>query len=197
MSASDWNRIGLVLAGLLFLALGIFLFVPLPSNGEWTWGSYIGSPLFGFLIGIPIFILGSWVFISGLRSHSGTSPVPNSPLVDEWIGEQGEEETELNECNRMLKTDEKLLALVAVREEQGPNRLAVTDKRAMIYQQGHIESMVSYDYGQIDAVRGKRNTPLVHLGEIILSVKGNNVLLKNVGMEYVDQIVELITRMKS
>jgi hypothetical protein len=97
----------------------------------------------------------------------------------------------------MLKTDEKLSALVAVREEQGPNRLAVTDKRAMIYQQGHIESMVSYDYGQIDAVRGKRNTPLVHLGEIILSVKGNNVLLKNVGMEYVDQIVELIIRMKS
>jgi len=178
------------------MSLGIFLFAPLPWDGEWTWGSCIGSPLFGFLVGIPVFILGSWVFVSGLRSHSGTSLVPNSPLVDEWIGEQGKEETELDECNRMLKTDEKLLALVAVREEQEPNRLAVTDKRVMIYPQGNIENLVSYDYGQIEAVRGKRNTPLVNLGEIILSVKGNKVILKNVGMEYVDQIVELITRMK-
>jgi hypothetical protein len=190
------NRIGLILAGLLFMALGIFLFAPLPSDGEWTWGSYIGSTLFGFLIGIPVFILGSWVFISGLRSQPRTSQVSNVPLVDEWIGEYGKEEIEIVECKRMLKTDEKLLALVAVREEQGPNRLATTDKRVMIYPQGNIENLVSYDYGQIEAVRGKRNTPLVHLGEIILSVKGNNVILKNVGMEYVDQIVELITRMK-
>ena len=196
MSASGWNRIGLVLAGLSFIALGIFLFAPLPSDGEWTWGSTVGSPLFDFVIGISVFIFGSWVFISGLRSQSGTSLAPNGPLVDEWIGEHGKEEMEIDECKRMLKTDEKLLALVAVREEQGTNRLAVTDKRVMIYPQGKIEDVVSYDYGQIDVVRGKRNTPLVHLGEIILSVKGSNVILKTVGMEYVDQIVELISRMK-
>jgi len=196
LSASGWNRIGLVLAGLSLIALGIFLFAPLPSDGEWTWGSTVGSPLFDFVIGISVFIFGSWVFISGLRSQSGTSLAPNGPLVDEWIGEHGKEEMEIDECKRMLKTDEKLLALVAVREEQGTNRLAVTDKRVMIYPQGKIEDVVSYDYGQIDVVRGKRNTPLVHLGEIILSVKGSNVILKTVGMEYVDQIVELISRMK-
>ena len=196
MSALDWNRIGLVVAGLLFMALGVFLIAPLPSDGEWTWGSYLGSSLFGVLIGISVFILGSWVFIIGLRSQSGTSLVPNGPLIDEWIGEQGKEEIETNECKKMLKTDEKLLALIAIREEQGPNRLAATNKRVMIYPQGNIENLVSYDYGQIEAVRGKRNTPLVHLGEIILSVKGSNVILKTVGMEYVDQIVELISRMK-
>ena len=178
------------------MALGIFLFAPLPSDGEWTWGPYIGSPLFGFLIGIPVFILGSWVLISGLRSQPRTSQFSNGPLVDEWIGESGKEEIEIVECKRMLKIDEKLLALVAVREEQGPNRLAVTDKRVMIYPQGKIEGVVSYDYGQIDAVKGKRNTPFFHLGQIILSVKGSNVILKTVGMEYVDQIVELISRMK-
>lgn len=191
MSASGLNRIGLILAGLLFVVLGIFLFAPLPLDGEWIWGSYID-----FLIGIPIFILGSLLVVSGLRLKSRSSQVPKGPLVDEWISEEGKEEAEIEECKKMLKTDEELLALIAARKEKGPNRLAVTNKSVLIYPQGNIEGVVSYEYEQIDEVKGKRNTFFVHLGEISLSVKGSKVIFKTVGIEYIDKIVELVSNMK-
>jgi hypothetical protein len=196
LSISSWKRIGIGLAGLFFMLLGILLLAPLPLDGEWTWDSYIGSPWLGFLIGFPVFILGLWVFIGGMRSKPETSQTTSVPLIDEWIGEQGKEEEETSECQKILKTNEKLLALVAARGEQGFNRLAVTDKRVVIYSQGKIQSAVSYDFGQIDEVKGNRNAPLIHLGEINMSARGSIVSFKNVGMEYVDQVVALISRMK-
>ena len=60
-------RFGSVLGGLLFMALGVLLMAPLPLDGEWTWGFYIGSPWLGFLIGIPVFILGLWTLTLGVR----------------------------------------------------------------------------------------------------------------------------------
>ena len=178
------------------MALGIFLMAPLPLDGEWTWGSYIGSPWLGFLIGTPIFILGLWTISFGVTSKPEKSLTGGVPLIDEWIGEEGKEEEEMAECQRLLMADEKLLELVAARGQPGLNRLAVTDKRVVIYSKGNIQSAVSYDYGQIEKIKGKRNVALSHLGEIIVSGKRNTISLKNVGIEYVDQVVASVSKMK-
>jgi len=195
LSTSNWNRVGRGLAGLFFMLLGIVLLAPLPLDGDWTWGDYMGSPWIGFLIGVPVFLMGLWVFVSGMRSQPKTSQTSIAPLIDEWIGEQGKEEEETSECQKILGTDEKLLALVAARGEQVLNRLAVTDKRIIVYSRGNTQNAVSIDYGQIDKVEGKRNTPLIHLGDIHILTRRNTISFKNVGIEYVDQTVALISRM--
>lgn len=124
------------------MLLGILILAPLPLDGEWTYDLYPVSPWLGFLLGIPVFILGLWVFIGGVRSKPQTSQTMSVPLIDEWIGEEGKEEKESSECRKILKTTEKLLALVAARGEQGLNRLAVTDKRVVLYSQGRIQNKV-------------------------------------------------------
>jgi hypothetical protein len=90
------------------MTLGVLLIIPLPLDGEWTWESSVGSPLLGFLVGIPVFILGLWTLTFGLRSGSEKSLTGSVPLIDEWIGEQGNEEEERAESQRLLLTDEKL-----------------------------------------------------------------------------------------
>ena len=189
-------RFGSVLGGLLFMTLGVLLIAPLPLDGEWTWGFYIESPWLGFFIGIPVFILGLWTLTLGVRSKSENSLRGGVRLIDEWIGEEGREEEETAECQMLLAKDEKLLELVAARGQLGLNRLAVTDKRLVIYSQGNVQSAVSYDFGQIEEVRGKRNSVLRHLGEITISARGNAVSLKNVGIEYVDRVVALVSKTK-
>ena len=175
------------------MLLGIVLLVPLPFDGEWSW-DYGGLPWLEFLIGIPVFLLGLWAFLGGIRSSPKTFQTPSTPLIDEWIGEQGNDEE--SEFRRVLNGDEKLLALVAARGERRLNRLAVTNRRVVIYSQGKIQSVVSYDYGKIDKAEGKRSAFLTHLGDINLSTREGFVRFKNVGVEYVDQVVALITRMK-
>ena len=192
----SWYRIGSVLGGLLFMALGVFLMAPLPLDDEWTWGFYVGSPWLGFLIGIPVFILGLWTLTFGVRSTPDKYLMRGVPLIDEWISEEGNEKEETTECQRLLTADEKLLELVAGRGQPGLNRLAVTDKRVIMYSRGNIQSAVSYDYEQIDEVRGQRNAALRYLGEITVSAKGSTVSLKNVGIEYVDEVVALVSKMK-
>ena len=117
-------------------------------------------------------------------------------MIDEWIVEEGKEEEETAECQRLLAKDEKLLELVAARGQPGLNRLAVTDKRVVIYSQGNVQSAVSYDFGEIEEVRGKRNAVLRHLGQITIVARGNAVSLKNVGIEYVDKVVALVSKTK-
>ena len=117
-------------------------------------------------------------------------------MIDEWICEEGNEEKETAECQRLLAKDEKLLQLVAARGQPGLNRLAVTDKHVIIYSQGNAQSAVSYDFAQIEEVRRKRNAVLRHLGEITIIAMGNAVSLKNVGIEYVDRLVALVSKTK-
>jgi hypothetical protein len=178
------------------MALGVLLMAPLPLDGEWTWDFPIGSPWLGFLIGIPVFILGLWTLTLGVRSKSKNSSEGGVWLIDEWICEEGEEEEETAECQRLLAKDEKLLELVAARGQPSLNCLAVTDKRVVIYSQGNVQSAVSYDFEQIEEIRGKRNAVLRHLGEITIVAKGNAVSLKNVGIEYVDRVVALVFKTK-
>jgi hypothetical protein len=178
------------------MALGVLLMAPLPLDGEWTWDFPIGSPWLGFLIGIPVFILGLWTLTLGVRSKSKNSSEGGVWLIDEWICEEGKEEEETAECQRLLAKDEKLLELVAARGQPSLNCLAVTDKRVVIYSQGNVQSAVSYDFEQIEEIRGKRNAVLRHLGEITIVAKGNAVSLKNVGIEYVDRVVALVSKTK-
>jgi hypothetical protein len=192
----SWYKIGSVLGGLFFMTLGVLLIIPLPLDGEWTWESSVGSPLLGFLVGIPVFILGLWTLTFGLRSGSDKSLTGSVPLIDEWIGEQGNEEEERAESQRLLLTDEKLLKLVAARGQPGLNRLAVTNKRVVVYYHGNVQNAISYEYGEVDKVKGRRNVALRHLGEITVSAKGSTVSLKNVGIEYVNQVVTLVSKMK-
>ena len=191
-----WYRIGSVVGGVLFMALGVFLMAPLPPDGEWTWEFYIGSPWLGFLVGIPVFILGLWTLTFGIKSTPEKSLIGSVPLIDEWISEEGKEYEETAECQRLLTVGERLLELVAARGQPGLNRLAVTDKRVIFYSRGNIQSAVSYEYEQISEVRGQRNVALRHLGEITVSANGSTVSLKNVGIEYVDKVVMLVSKMK-
>jgi hypothetical protein len=55
------NEIGSVIGGVFFILLAVWLMIPLPLDGGWFWGSFAGSSQLGFLLGIPLFILGVWM----------------------------------------------------------------------------------------------------------------------------------------
>ena len=180
------------------MLLAIVVLMPLPFDGEWSL-DFGELAWLEFLVGIIVFLLGLWAFLSSVRSYpkafqTPIPPTPSAPLIDEWIGEQGDNEE--SEFRRVLGGDERLLALVAGRGEKGLNRLAVTDRRVVVYSQGRIQSLVSYRYREIYKVEGKRSAVLTHLGDIILSTGEGVVSFKNVGAKTIDQVVALITRMK-
>jgi len=137
-----------------------------------------------------------WLVIDSLKR----SPQPHSssavPLIDEWISEQGNEKEEISHCKKHLNPDERVLAIIAAREEHGLNRLALTDKRVALYPRGNFQGGLIFDYGEIDGVEGQHDRFLTHLGEITVSAKGIDVTLKKVGGEYVDKIPNMITEMK-
>ena len=93
-------------------------------------------------------------------------------LVDEWIDEQGTGENELANCTKLLFPDERLLIIIAARGDPGLNRLAMTDRRIILYPEQTPQQARSFSYGQISDFHGKRNNFLHHLGEIAFLAEG-------------------------
>ena len=114
--------------------------------------------------------------------------------------EQAEEEED--EARGYLDPDERLLAIIegSVDGQSALNRLAVTDSRIIFYpaKRGLLSafkktSAVSIDYCQIVAVQGKKG---VLLGEINISTKDSIIRFKDMAKDDVDQISNLIQRLR-
>jgi len=120
------------------------------------------------------------------------------PLIDEWILEQGEEAAEIACCRNFFDPGEILMAIITgnVDGEPGLDRLALTDRRIILYSRARPQDALSFGYEQLSSVKGKRGKVLTHLGEVNLSARGRSVRFKNIGVDYVDQILDLISRMK-
>ena len=115
--------------------------------------------------------------------------------------ELADEETE--EADKYLDPDEKLRAIIAgvVDGSSSLNRLAVTDCRIIFYPKGggflssfSKTNAIALDYDQIITVQGKKG---MVLGEIGISTKDRIVRFKDMAKDDVDQISNLISRLKS
>jgi len=195
-SNRNFNRVGTIVAGVFMMFLAVLVMMPMPSDGGWYWLPFPFSPWLEFIIGVPLFVMSLWLVIDSLRVSALPHSSSTAPLVDEWISEQGNETEEISHCKKYLNSDEKVLAIVAAREEYGMNRLALTDKRVVFYPRGNFQGGLIFGYGEIDSVQGRHDRFLTHLGEINVSAKGIDVTLKKVGVEYVDKIIRMITEMK-
>jgi hypothetical protein len=120
------------------------------------------------------------------------------PLVDECILEEGNEAAEIANCKNYLDPHERLLAIIAgdVDGRVELNRLALTDRRVILYSQVRLQRAISFGYEEIVTVKGKKGMFLTHLGEINLLGKSGSVRFKNMGEQYLEQITKMISRMR-
>jgi plasmid stabilization system protein ParE len=111
-----------------------------------------------------------------------------------------DEETE--EAEKYLDPDEKLRAIIegVVDGQTSLNRLAVTDSRIVFYPKGggflasfSKTSAIFLDYDQIITVQGKKG---MVMGEIGVSTKDRIVRFKDMAKDDVDQIANMIQRLK-
>ena len=188
MVQSDLNRIGTVLAGVVLMLLAVFIMVPL--DGSWEWSPFPFSPYLEFIIGIPLLAFGLWIVVDSLKKP--THSRAEFPIVDEWIGEQGGEQLEISGVSRTLRQGEKLLAILAGRADFQRDRLAVTDRRVLVYQQENPANIISISRKDIVSVRCRKEPVLAHLGEIELVTKKMSVVFGKVGFDYAQKVVELI-----
>ena len=186
MVQSDLNRAGTVLAGVILMLLALFIMVPL--DGEWS--PFPFSPYLELIIGIPLFALGLWIAVDSLKKP--TRSTAEFPIVDEWIGEQGKEQLEISRVSQTLGHGEKSLAILAGRADFQRDRLAVTDRRVIVYQQENPANSISISRKDIVAARCWKEPVLAHLGEIELSTKNMTVVFGKVGFDYAQKAVELI-----
>jgi hypothetical protein len=115
--------------------------------------------------------------------------------------ERVDEETE--EAEKYLDPDEKLRAIIegVVDGQTSLNRLAVTDSRIVFYPKGggffasfSKTSAIFLDYDQIITVQGKKG---MVMGEISVSTKDRIVRFKDMAKDDVDQIANMVSRLKS
>ncbi len=115
--------------------------------------------------------------------------------------ELADEETE--EAEKYVDPDEKLRAIIegVVDGQTSLNRLAVTDSRIVFYPKGggflasfSKTSAIFLDYDQIITVQGKKG---MVMGEISVSTKDRIVRFKDMAKDDVDQIANMISRLKS
>jgi hypothetical protein len=114
--------------------------------------------------------------------------------------ECAEEETE--EAEKYLDPDEKLRAVIegVVDGQISLNRLAVTEGRIIFYAKGggilsafSKTSAIFLDHDQITTVQGKKG---LVLGEILFSTKDRILRFKDMAKDDVDQIANLVSRLK-
>jgi hypothetical protein len=149
--------------------------------------------------------LGSGVVMLGLAlwlfrdTFSGAS-VPSrataaTPLIDEWIGERGLEDSEIEQWRHQLDEDEALLAIIAAWGDQSTNRFAVTTRRIVLYSQNRVHEGVSLHYDQIVSIEQTQHRFLQHLMDITLRMADGQVItFESAGKEYATEVVTLITQ---
>lgn len=114
--------------------------------------------------------------------------------------ESANEETE--EALKYVEPDEKLRAIIEgiVDGQASLNRLAVTEGRIVFYSKGggilsafSKTSAIFLEHDQITTVEGKKG---LVMGEILFSTKDRILRFKNMAKDDVDQIANLISRLK-
>jgi hypothetical protein len=196
MPSSTLNRIGSFVAGLVFMLLALAIMVPLPSDESWEWMPFPLSPYLEFFIGIPLFIMSLITVIDSLKTPKA-KPASTFPLIDEFIGEQGTEQTEIDVATENLKTDERLLAIAASREERQHNRLAITNQRVILYTQENPPENLSINFEEIMVVKKRTEPVLTYLADIKLATEKTTITFKKVGTDYADQLIKLVKELKS
>jgi len=141
--------------------------------------------------------------IYGSFSKEEVPPPPStSVMADDWIIEEAldkgkTEAEEISHCQKNLNPNEKLLLIIASRRKRSErNRLALTDRRVVLYPEGKLQSGISFDYNQIDTVKRQQRRLLSHLADITLSAKGEKVKFEEVGIEWADEVVQKISEIK-
>jgi len=185
----------------LFIAFGIFFiygYFFYPQYFLWAGlGGILAllSPFIAVLLGIGL--------IYGSFSKEEVPPPPStSVMVDDWIIEEAldkgkTEAEEISHCEKNLNPNEKLLLIVASRRKESErNRLALTDRRVVLYPKGKFQSVISFDYDQIDTIKRQQRRLLSHLADITLSAKGDEVKFEEVGIEWADEVVHKISETK-
>ena len=126
-------------------------------------------------------------------------------LFSESILEGDEEESadeETEEAEKYVEPDEKLRAIIEgiIDGQSSLNRLAVTEGRIIFYPKGggllssfSKTSAIFVEYDQITTVQGKKG---MVLGEILFSTKDRILRFKDMAKDDVDQISNLISRLK-
>jgi len=190
--------------GILLLVLGIFFIYGYFAYPEYfLWAGLGGivallSPFIALLLGIG-FIYGSF------SKEKVPPPFKTSVIVDDWIieealDEEKSEAEEIADCENHLEPDEKLLMIVASRAESARlNRAALTDNHVTFYPKGKFQSGKSFDYGEIDDAERRRSMSdrlTGHLIDIVLSAKGTTLKFEKVGIEWSDEVVSTISKMK-
>ncbi len=122
-------------------------------------------------------------------------------LVDEAIDEQGEQYAaeEISICRTKIDPTERLLGILSgnVDGKDELDRMVLTDQQVIFYSRGNPNSIVRYDYQQVDSAKAKKGKLLTHLGEISIISQGKKLTFKNVNVEYLNQILDIISRMKA
>jgi len=158
--------------------------------GPLAWGLFIILILLG--IGL----------IRGSFSEEKIPPLasPTDIVVDERIDIEGKSylEEEISHCKRYLDQDEKMLALIKgnVDGESEFNRLVLTNKQIIFYPRSKFQSAITLSYKQDPTVERKKGKFLTHLGEINFQIKGKNIKFKNILVEYIDEIIDIVSTMK-
>lgn len=190
--------------GMLLLVLGIFFIYGYFAYPEYfLWAGLGGilallSPFIAVVLGIG-FIYGSF------SKEEVPPPFKTSVIVDDWIIEEALDEKkseaeEIADCKKHLEPDEKLLMIVASRTESARlNRVALTDNRVIFYQKGKFQSGTSFDYGEIDDAERRQSMSdrlTGHLADVLLSAKETTLKFEKVGIEWADEVISTISKMK-
>jgi hypothetical protein len=185
--------LGLILAGLL-IAFVEFVY---PELFFGWFGLGLAGPLVWGLF-IVLILIG----IGALRgSYAAEELPPLAPqtrtIVDDQIDIEGEQyvKEEFAQCRKHLDPHENIVALITGTVEGTPNlnRLAITNTRLLYYPKTTVQTAISLEDSDVNQIKGKRNPVLTHLGEITVISKGKRIRFKNVGIEYVHQITDLIS----
>jgi len=150
-------------------------------------------------------------FYSKTHTHkigeSMSSDEDETLFSENLLGDEDDEDElmdeETEEAEKYLDPDEKLRAIIegVVDGQTSLNRLAVTDSRIVFYPKGggflasfSKTSAIFLDYDQIITVQGKKG---MIMGEIGVSTKDRIVRFKDMAKNDVDQIANMIQRLKS
>jgi hypothetical protein len=126
---------------------------------------------------------------------------------DSLLGIEGKEDElaieETEGAEKYVDPNERFRAIIqgVVDGQTSLNRLAVTDSRIVFYPKGgglpasfHKTNAISLFYDQIVTVQGRKG---IALGEIEVSTNDKIIRFKNMAKDDVDQIANMIQRLKS
>jgi hypothetical protein len=187
------GKVGALMSGIVLLTFPSIMFYLLFVEDMWEGTEF---DWIGLGSGIVMLGLSLWLFWD---TFSGTS-VPSrataaTPLIDEWIGERGLEDSEIEQWRHQLDEDEDLLAIIAAWGDQPINRFAVTTRRIVLYSQNRVHEGVTLRYDQIASIEQTQHRFLQHLTDITLRVAdGRVVTFESAGKEYATEVVARITQ---